>query len=339
MTYPIAEAQLVALFMQSVTYGIHVVTFSLCMYTWYRRTGHSGAPRCGPWMVVPVALFVLGTVDVSFNLYHNLIAFIFYTGPGGAEAEFKQLSNWVNAIRSVWYVVSASVSDAALRMQRMVVTVLIVLWVGMAVSEVIELYYLFTLKAPSSIPDARKIQPYLDAFFCTSLSINILSTGMIVWRIWRIQRQKAKAFAQSFGSSGGLDLLNIIRIFLESALLYTLCVALTFIANFAGSNISYGFSDISVEIAGVSFDLIIIRIWKGVATEQTDQFASSLNWEASRGGATVDSTDPATTGSSTFTELNELTSHSRKNAVHFGSGDSLSDRLEDQKALPKVAHI
>lgn len=50
-------------------------------------------------MSIAVALFLVGTLDVSFNLYHNIIAFCLYTGPGGAEGEFERLSNWVNVLR------------------------------------------------------------------------------------------------------------------------------------------------------------------------------------------------------------------------------------------------
>jgi len=49
-------------------------------------------------MVVAIILFVVGTVDVCFNFYHNLIAFIFFTGPGGANGAFEDLSDWINVI-------------------------------------------------------------------------------------------------------------------------------------------------------------------------------------------------------------------------------------------------
>lgn len=98
MTFPIAEAQLTALFLQSIAYGLHVVTFTACMCVWISRPRMSVTGRW-PWMAVAVALFLIGTIDVSFNFYHNLVAFIFYTGPGGPTAEFEDLSSWVNVIR------------------------------------------------------------------------------------------------------------------------------------------------------------------------------------------------------------------------------------------------
>ena len=99
--FAIAQAQLAALFMQSVTFGIHAVTFAACMYTWFCRSkgtasGGQGAAR---WMVIAVAFFIIGACDVSFNFYHNLLAFVEYKGPGGANEEFSDASNWISVIR------------------------------------------------------------------------------------------------------------------------------------------------------------------------------------------------------------------------------------------------
>lgn len=98
-SFPISEAQLVALFAEGVAYGMHAVTFAICMWTWVHRSKASRSARSWPWMSIAIALFLVGTLDVSFNLYHNIIAFCLYTGPGGAEGEFEMLSNWVNVLR------------------------------------------------------------------------------------------------------------------------------------------------------------------------------------------------------------------------------------------------
>ncbi|EED78466.1 predicted protein [Postia placenta Mad-698-R] len=112
--FPIDEAQLVALFMQSVTYGVHVVTFTICMWKLVKKFRSGQGSAHWPWTVIAIALFANGTVDVSFNLYHNLIAFIFYRGNGGAEEEFTASTTWLNLIRSVSFSLGIVISDAAL---------------------------------------------------------------------------------------------------------------------------------------------------------------------------------------------------------------------------------
>ncbi|KZT69499.1 hypothetical protein DAEQUDRAFT_726453 [Daedalea quercina L-15889] len=46
--FSISEAQLVALFAESIAYGMHVVTFAICMWTWVHRSSTSKSARSCP---------------------------------------------------------------------------------------------------------------------------------------------------------------------------------------------------------------------------------------------------------------------------------------------------
>ncbi|KZT06654.1 uncharacterized protein LAESUDRAFT_146943 [Laetiporus sulphureus 93-53] len=110
--FPIAEAELVAIFTESITYGIHIATFTMCMWTLLRRSKDLERPVNVTLLLFSITLFVLGTLDIAFNFYRNLTAFIFYTGPGGAGNVFDELSNWVNTSRSAFNVFAFVVADA-----------------------------------------------------------------------------------------------------------------------------------------------------------------------------------------------------------------------------------
>ena len=58
-----------------------------------------------------VAMFTIATLEMAFWLLHNLQAFIWYTGPGGAVAEFDDISNWVNVMRTADYVAQTFIGD------------------------------------------------------------------------------------------------------------------------------------------------------------------------------------------------------------------------------------
>lgn len=99
LRFPIAEAELVALFMQSVAFGAHAVTFAICMHRWLRRSKMPGLDtKSWPWVFVAVTLFIVGAMDVVFNLYDNLGALIF-RGPMDASSHFRMISEWVNIVR------------------------------------------------------------------------------------------------------------------------------------------------------------------------------------------------------------------------------------------------
>ena len=53
----------------------------------------------------------IATLEMAFGLLHNLQAFIWYTGSGGAVAEFEDISNWVNVMRTADYVAQTFIGD------------------------------------------------------------------------------------------------------------------------------------------------------------------------------------------------------------------------------------
>ena len=53
-------------------------------------------------------------MTVAFGLKHNLDAFIFYRGPGGAVEEFENIRYWVNIMKTVDYVAQTAIGDAVL---------------------------------------------------------------------------------------------------------------------------------------------------------------------------------------------------------------------------------
>ena len=97
--FPVAEAQLVALFMEAVTYGIYAVTLALCARALF--WDQQGLKRTINWpmVVVMVLMAIFSTLDLALGLRHNLEAFIYYQGPGGAAAEFDNISYWVNVMK------------------------------------------------------------------------------------------------------------------------------------------------------------------------------------------------------------------------------------------------
>lgn len=96
-----------------------------------------------------------------------------------------------------------------------------------------------------------------------------------------------------FRAPGSLSLSHAIKIFVESALLYTSWVAICLITELANTNWNYAISDIvstcskvrdhadfrcpmqTMELAGICFDLIIIRICTGVSMETVAESAGT----------------------------------------------------------------
>lgn len=97
--FEVAEAQIVALFMESITYGMYLVTLVICARALFFDA--QGIKRILNWpmIVVMTLMAIFATLDVALGLRHNLEAFIYYSGPGGPAAEFDNISYWVNVMK------------------------------------------------------------------------------------------------------------------------------------------------------------------------------------------------------------------------------------------------
>ncbi|KAH9928188.1 uncharacterized protein B0H18DRAFT_1210442 [Fomitopsis serialis] len=285
--FPITEAQLVSLFMQSFAFGVHALVFAVCMHRWFCRFQIAGlGTKSWPWMVVATSLFILGGVDVSLNLYDNIIAFVFFKRPGGADLQFETISNWINIVRSVLYFLVAMLSDAALiyrcwivyahwKPRWAVIVLPTLLWLGAIVCATVDVYYVSTLHKLATIPHEKTLRPYLFATYLMSLLLNFLVTGLIVYRMRALSKQTSSFIRQQRWNR----LKTVSRIFMESALMYTLSVVISAVMEMISNDAFYGTTDVSVELAGIAFDLIIIRLWTENTREESRTITESFIME------------------------------------------------------------
>lgn len=99
--FPITEAQLTGLFLESIVFGIYLVTFGMCLHT-LMMTGsrwRSPAELNVPMIIVTGVFFVIAAFDLALGFYHTIKAFVLFTGDGGAAAEFTNISDWVNVMK------------------------------------------------------------------------------------------------------------------------------------------------------------------------------------------------------------------------------------------------
>jgi hypothetical protein len=114
--FTVSEAQLVSLFLASVFYGIYFSTFCDCLRALVWNGSSFKATTNVKWilLIVAILMFVCSTADAIFNLEHNLNAFIFYDGPGGAAAHFHIINDWVNIARGITFLLITLLGDGML---------------------------------------------------------------------------------------------------------------------------------------------------------------------------------------------------------------------------------
>ncbi|EJF60321.1 hypothetical protein DICSQDRAFT_171278 [Dichomitus squalens LYAD-421 SS1] len=273
--FPIDVAQIVALFLESMFYGLYLVSFGMCMYTMLLKSRSRHRQRT-VFLVVALLLFIFATLDVALLLRHVLDAFVWYHGPGGAIGEFSDISYWVNAMKTVNYVAQTSIADGMLIYRCYIVyggnwlvpVPLCILWIAGMIVEAFTCYIEFTLHSDAFL-NAGQLTPFITSTLSITLVLNLIATSMIVYKIWSIERRSRAIFTMSSVASGTEGLRRAMRIIIESGLMYSVGVIVFFVVYLANNNAQYGVSDCVVQIIGISFNLIIIRIDQGKSVESS----------------------------------------------------------------------
>ncbi|KAJ3753681.1 hypothetical protein EV361DRAFT_954704 [Lentinula raphanica] len=298
----ISEAQILGLFLASVFWGMLLITFVQVMkcFLWdTERGGLKFASKINwPMLIVALLLMALSTFDVSLGLMHCIEAFILYTGPGGSTARFTGLTDWVNILKTCNIVFGKVISDGVLiyrcwavcNYSILVIVFPILLWLGYLGLGIFVIFLEASAGNPKVILTGgmSKITPSITAGWTMSLVNNIITTGIIVYRIRRVDKSNVLYGIQGQESTiqgnHGLfgrknrkrtRLQNVIRIIIESGMMYTTIAFITFITFVVGSSSFYATSDAELQILSIAFNLIIIRISTRPGLDSSTQSASA----------------------------------------------------------------
>ncbi|KAJ3768338.1 hypothetical protein FB446DRAFT_792376 [Lentinula raphanica] len=296
--FPIDTAQIVGLFMESVTYGIFFTTFLMCLHGLLYSPTHRFHLK--PYfkinyrmLLAALLMFTFASLDVAFGLRHNINAFVTMNGDGNgvenAEKVFGDVGNWLNVMKFVDYVAQTFVGDIILIYRCYLVwdrtwyIILPSVLLCLAETAVIEA----SPESGGSL-NSSTISPFITSMLSITLATTILTTSLIVFRLWNVQSQ-SQTFLQ-FQQDRKLDighsiysgrhghggtrtgsqriisrdwnedpLARAMKVMVESGLLYTTSLVVLFAVYMTSSNAELGVSDSVVQIIGITFNMIIIR--------------------------------------------------------------------------------
>ncbi|KAF7422213.1 hypothetical protein PC9H_010369 [Pleurotus ostreatus] len=314
--FPIDTAQIVALFLESVLYGVYLVTFVACLRVLLIAPAaaaashpaypslhlpppshhtHSASPYNGyatsfslrdyfkplrhintPMLLAALLMLVFATLDVAFGLHNNILAFV-KTPPvvigadgaeeGGPEAVFDDIGRWTNVMKMVNYVAQTFVGDSILLYRCFVVydrnwwvvAFPILLWLGTTACGIMTSYSEAAVGVGTL--DQSVIKPFITSMLVLTLATNMLTTGLIVLRIWKVDTRASHfrpTASHALPRAPPSPLARVMRVLIESGLIYTTTILVLFGTYLAGSNAILALSNAVVQIIGVTFNLIII---------------------------------------------------------------------------------
>ncbi|KAF9460444.1 hypothetical protein BDZ94DRAFT_1169596 [Collybia nuda] len=219
-------AQLVGLFMESILFGVFLVSFCACInalvfggrkiVTWSDRI----------FLGIVLAMGFIAVWNVSL-LFKNIVdAFINYTGPGGPTHVFSNLSDWVTVSRGFSYGVQTLLGDSILiyrcwmiYLEKWLVVIFpILMWFGIFVC-VLAACIIESNLGQSSFT-AKELAPFGTGFVSLTLSLNIIVTSMIAFRIWQTYTHSAK-YINTDSTSGHPTMKRVMLTIIESGAIYS----------------------------------------------------------------------------------------------------------------------
>ncbi|KXN83807.1 hypothetical protein AN958_01043 [Leucoagaricus sp. SymC.cos] len=314
MTLSLTAAQLAGVFCDAIFYGMFLVTCTgsirVLLMTGRGREERWRRPSEIRWMMAIVALllFIICTLDIAMGFSRNFRAFV---NPGDPLVTLLSPTDWTNIGQPVNEAIGAWVADFILVREWCWIVYgrrwLVIIPSGLLylANVGISLRVFAMMGASRGVPtlaNPSAFQAFRNSLlgFCATIAAqNVLTTGVLIWRIWLVEKSQAKVF--KFGDRPRY-FYRISAVLAESGAAYTTVVLIVLGCAAAASPALYVVENLMVQTAGIAFNLILVRC----SPERDHQFTTYYNKET----ATVQASNNSTTLASNSTLF------SRRNKPH-----------------------
>ncbi|KAF8632098.1 hypothetical protein AX15_002051 [Amanita polypyramis BW_CC] len=268
---------IVNLFVEALLYGVYITTLIHCLrWLVYNDGGRSGRGRVNVSMlIVSIVIFLFQTVEVATAFKGTLLVQsldptgynIFQTVNIALEYTLYQIVDAV-LIHRCWVVYGHAYK---------IIFLPVLLWISSVALTGYAIYLyastvVFHLANDKALDKVeRLVIKILNSFLACNITINIYATTAIVYRIVRVTKNGVARFERLRGTW---------RIIAESGVLYTTSTMLNLIAiTLVGQNPTYeryvffqAITDpINITMAGIAYNLILIRVGQQRQQETVDQ--------------------------------------------------------------------
>ncbi|KAF9463482.1 hypothetical protein BDZ94DRAFT_1192864 [Collybia nuda] len=233
-------------------------------------------------MVILVMSF-LSVFNISLQFKKIIDAFIKYTGPGGPAHVLANLGNWAVVTRGFTYGMQTLLGDSILIYRCwkvyfenwLVVVFPILIWFDILAC-VLAASIIQSNLGQSSFT-AKEISPFGTGFVSLTLSLNIIVTTMIAFRIWRTYSQSAQYVGT--GSTNGQSIMKrVMWTVIESGAIYSTALLILLGVFVSKSEANIPMSDVMIQLIPIVFNVMIVRIHQNSRSDQSTGHESTIVW-------------------------------------------------------------
>lgn len=253
MGIPLDKASFLALFLETLFYGVFFTLYWLTLFVLFKKTGIQQQ------LLVPVAtlLLCIATAHLTIDFVRALEAFVFKVDTVGANAYYSNLASPLDLASKALYITQTTLADGVVVWRCHVLNhksrfVAIPGCIVLIVNAATGYYVVWSLShayALSNISTATS--GCITTFYTLTMFVSVICTVSIAWRIYHTRRSMP----------GGLaNLLPVFIVVIESGALYATSVLALLISFLVGSNGEYIMLGIIPPIVGITFCLIILQV-------------------------------------------------------------------------------
>ncbi|KAG2031776.1 hypothetical protein BDR03DRAFT_971778 [Suillus americanus] len=258
----LTTAALISTVLEGILYGFSVLMFIGTMWTMTYK--HSLRDVNRPIAAAAVLLSVLSTAHIVFAIIWTEYGFVTYQGVPAVY--FADASQETYVIKNSIYVLQTLLGDAVAIYRCYVVWqaawVIIlpsILWCGVAVTGALSVYGDSQTSSNGVISTEVSVE-CMAAFCVLTLAANLSSSGLLAYRIWKIERNVSSARTTKVMTT------SIMRVIMDSAILYTIALLATVTGSLCSSTGSFTVIDMLTPVISITFYMVIIRIAIGKNT-------------------------------------------------------------------------
>ncbi|KAG0706681.1 hypothetical protein DFH29DRAFT_137578 [Suillus ampliporus] len=258
---------IISALLEGIVYGFSVLMFigTIWASTYKHRTRDVNRSVT----VVAVLLFILSTAHMVVNAIHTEDGLVRYrdTFPAGPAASFADVLRTTFVIKNLIYYLQTLLGDAVAIYRCYVVwqTIWVIilpsmLWCGVAITgaHLINIFPQATSNAGEFFTEPSKLPIW--AFYALTLATNLLSSGFLAYRIWKIERNVSAIRTTKITTT------SILRIIMDAAILYSIVLLIALVGCLRSNNGSSVVIDMLTPIISIAFYMVIIRIEIGKHT-------------------------------------------------------------------------
>ncbi|KAG2031773.1 hypothetical protein BDR03DRAFT_875265 [Suillus americanus] len=268
----LSTAALISTVLECILYGFSVLMFIGTMWAMTYKRSMRDVNR--PVAAAAVLLSVLSTAHIVLRIIWIEYGLVTYQGVPAVY--FSDVSQATHVIKNSIYVVQTLLGDAVAIYRCYVVWqaawVIILpsmLWCGVAVTGALSVYDDSQTGATGIVSTKVKC---MEVFCALTLVANLSSSGLLAYRIWKIERNVSASRTTKATTT------SIIRVIMDSAILYTIALLVTATGALCLGNGPFVLIDMLTPVISITFYMIIIRIAIGKtnhSTSETERGSSS----------------------------------------------------------------